>query len=1138
MTTALRKLRKLTRDPVAFFADAQAKRRRSSADGLGQSHSAEKIPTYVVGFSTWKQFFRKFFPERELIFLPRDITEGEFNAKYRREILSNPGSEVFIWGFKAPAYLLSFLQLHGVRTKFVEDGFVRSVQLGATKTPPMSICLDSRTPYFDARKASDLEVLLGTYDFAANPALLERAERGIRLLLETGISKYNNASPVDISTIYGPKTKPRVLVLGQVEDDASIRFGCDRPITNNDVVRLAAQENPDAQIIYKPHPDVLSGHRPYQSDPNDVNHLCRVLREDIPLAQAFETIDHVYSITSLAGFEALLRGLKVTTIGCPFYAGWGLTDDRQPNSRRTRTLSLQELFAGAYLVYPRYFDPDTGASIEFEDVVHLLSNLRTQSVRDASGLGAGSKRRDASVSRQPTISEWYAAAPGAPLRATLREGKPVLLKVPGGSMQSDHFVSLLEGTDTYAVVELDMIRLQRPEFREAAARLAHDEPHRFRQLLVRRLLPIRERIAALLFFGDGSPTERIASRVCEELGIRRVLIPVERFGSGASFGTPPRDDASDLPEVEVALVWDEDVRTRLMDTGLSSTPVVLCAEGSGGAGYAPTLSSDEFRSLYQLPAANRLILFLWPERGASEAQQTAIQDIALLAEELDATVLVRLTSSIDAQFERWITEDSAVSRRVIFEEHECALVGEEEAIAHADLVVSTSLTSLVPAARAERPVTHFLPGSVALGSGESGPPVVRTTEELREKLAAWKAPGEGAPLQRWEIKPGDPWRPPNPSKEFWAGVRAYLGALAKGDVVLPMKPSTLDRILRKGSEPVRVGASEFGTEALARTHLYFRELLNVRNLVQTTADTRDLAWLSTIDVFFRWGLKTSKRRELQNSLSRALGRPTLIVEDGFIRSVDIGLSGEPGLSIILDDTTAYYDATRASRLERLLENGRNLDRAETDRSRSAIDMIVRSRVSKYNHAPNLRLNIGRPGIKKVLLLDQRFGDLSVEKGMADESSFSAMLQDAMRDQSGCDILIKQHPDAIKGGKLSYLNNERLAFARYVDNVHVIDFDVNPYALLDLVDEVYVVTSGMGFEALMAGKKVRCYGIPFYAGWGLTSDRVALPRRTRRRSLEEVFHFAYIESSRYYHPAKATLVEVEELVDFIVEKRGW
>ncbi|ACP22409.1 hypothetical protein, Rkp3_001a (plasmid) [Sinorhizobium fredii NGR234] len=163
-----------------------------------------------------------------------------------------------------------------------------------------------------------------------------------------------------------------MLVVGQVEGDASIRYGCPSAVTNNDLVRLAASEQPEAQILYRPHPDVLSRVRPARSDPAEVAHFCELITENLPLAEALRTVDHVYTITSLAGLEALMRGIRVTTAGSPFYAGWGLTSDRQPNPRRGRKLSLEALFAGAYLLYPYYFDPVTGEQTPFEATVAAI----------------------------------------------------------------------------------------------------------------------------------------------------------------------------------------------------------------------------------------------------------------------------------------------------------------------------------------------------------------------------------------------------------------------------------------------------------------------------------------------------------------------------------------------------------------------------------------------------------------------------------------------------------------------------------------------------------------------------------------------------------------------------------------------
>lgn len=366
------KLTKFFKHPVMFFEDAYKNKNLSKG----------KDKVFVVGFSTWKTYLRKYFDGYELVFIPKNINKSEFEKKFGPAMLKlRETCQVFIWGFKCPSFIIDFIDENNIKIKYVEDGFVRSVKLGATKAPPMSLCLDSRSPYFDATRPTELEDLINNYDFTGQDELLEKSKKLMEMLVSTGTSKYNNSDSISIEKVYGEKKEKRILVLGQVEDDASIKYGCNSEVTNNDIVRLARRENPEAHIIYKPHPDVLNGHRPYQSDPDEVAHICQVLREDIPLSDSFKTIDHVYAITSLAGFEALIRGIEVTTVGCPFYSGWGLTNDKQENPRRTRKLTVTELFALSYLVYPAYFDPDTGETKDLEYCINAIQQEKAKAAR-------------------------------------------------------------------------------------------------------------------------------------------------------------------------------------------------------------------------------------------------------------------------------------------------------------------------------------------------------------------------------------------------------------------------------------------------------------------------------------------------------------------------------------------------------------------------------------------------------------------------------------------------------------------------------------------------------------------------------------------------------------------------------------
>lgn len=358
---------------AAFLGNLQENTRPPSVHN-GPSQAAGR-PTYAFGMQAWKRpIMARYFKDRDFTFIPLHLSERQLTEQWLSKIDLANLPDFFLWGLNVPDALSSFIRQHQVKTFIVEDGFLRSSRAHASRTPPLSLTVDTRTAYFDSRTPSDLEHLLNTYDFQADEALLDRAKAGMSALLETGISKYNGSRLPRHQEFYGPKDRKRVLVIGQVEGDASIRYGCSTVVTDDDLIRLATSENPDAEIIYKPHPDVLNKVRTSRSNPAKFAASCHVLTHNVPIAQALETIDQVYTITSLAGFEALMRGVPVTVLGLPFYAGWGLTDDRQQSDRRRRILTITELFAATYFFYPLYFEPETGAQINFEDVVELLQS--------------------------------------------------------------------------------------------------------------------------------------------------------------------------------------------------------------------------------------------------------------------------------------------------------------------------------------------------------------------------------------------------------------------------------------------------------------------------------------------------------------------------------------------------------------------------------------------------------------------------------------------------------------------------------------------------------------------------------------------------------------------------------------------
>ncbi|MFK7940867.1 MAG: capsular polysaccharide biosynthesis protein [Roseovarius sp.] len=254
-----------------------------------------------------------------------------------------PDGPAMVWASKATP---------GTTAMRVEDGFVRSRGLGAELVPPLSLVSDDLGIYYDPSQESRLERLIARRA-ELRPDQTLRAERLIEHLRALRVSKYNlgGARP-DLPQGH------RILVPGQVEDDASIRTGAGAICTNLALLEMARAKNPDAVILYKPHPDVEAGLRDGAVPDEDLARLAdAVLHNADPIA-LLDEVQEVWTMTSLLGFEALLRGVKVTTTGAPFYAGWGLTRDLgDVPARRRAQVTLEGLAHAALIDYPRYHDP-------------------------------------------------------------------------------------------------------------------------------------------------------------------------------------------------------------------------------------------------------------------------------------------------------------------------------------------------------------------------------------------------------------------------------------------------------------------------------------------------------------------------------------------------------------------------------------------------------------------------------------------------------------------------------------------------------------------------------------------------------------------------------------------------------------
>ncbi|MDF1816873.1 MAG: hypothetical protein P1V20_32020 [Verrucomicrobiales bacterium] len=325
-----------------------------------QTHSQQTKPKILFGLPAWKSKLIS----RFLVSPGTECDSSRSMRTTRKWESDHPGGEIYTWSLR-DGYTASTAT--SIRT---EDGFLRSVGLGANFHAPISLVFDSRGMYFDSTRPSDLEVILNETKFSTSDC--ERARQLIDSLVRNRITKYNLKSQSEAD--WGSRDQPKILVPRRQDEHFRSANGQSPCFSNLAFLERVRRENPSSIIAYKPHPDVAEKLRPGSANLDEMKYLCDVLIQDLDIIPWLETCDEVHTLTSQTGFEALLRGKDVTCYGVPFYSGWGLTTDKIHCDRRNRKLRIEELVAGVLMDYPLYLNPNTSEFMTAHDASKFLSS--------------------------------------------------------------------------------------------------------------------------------------------------------------------------------------------------------------------------------------------------------------------------------------------------------------------------------------------------------------------------------------------------------------------------------------------------------------------------------------------------------------------------------------------------------------------------------------------------------------------------------------------------------------------------------------------------------------------------------------------------------------------------------------------
>lgn len=287
-----------------------------------------------------------------------------------------------------------------------------------------------------------------------------------------------------------------------------------------------------------------------------------------------------------------------------------------------------------------------------------------------------------------------------------------------------------------------------------------------------------------------------------------------------------------------------------------------------------------------------------------------------------------------------------------------------------------------------------------------------------------------------------------------------------------------------------------------------------------------------------WGAKTSAA--YARAVAGALRLPFVTLEDGLYRSVGLGKAGAPGMSLTLDRAGVFFDARSVSDFEAMLLAGVENDVAA--RGAGLRGFVTQRRLSKYNHVPEDPIKLDAPtGLRRILLVDQVAGDRSLLGAGALPAVFAAMRAqaEALAREGRAAVFVKTHPDVVAG-------YARGMFGRVEAPLRLAP-DAGPHALLDEIDEVWTASSQFGFDALLRGRAVVVFAAPFYAGFGLTEDRIeaaanharaALARRASAPALsvDALAGAAIGVFPRYFDPDRGRPTSAEDALERLADLR--
>ena len=633
------------------------------------------------------------------------------------------------------------------------------------------------------------------------------------------------------------------------------------------------------------------------------------------------------------------------------------------------------------------------------------------------------------------------------------------------------------------------------------------------QILSNWLEPVAKDIKGFVFTFDYTLLQREIIKLCAKLNILTILIPHESvFLNRNKYYYYPLTEVNS-PRCDYVLCWGQLQKDIFVSRGYPEERIKIVGAPKFDRHYHfhAKLSREEFCTQAKLNPKQKIILyaaqtldFQVNQKKALQLQQSLIKQLIHYATKNQCGFVLRCPPTQVQILSTSVVKEMHTAGFFIdgLDSHYCFEV--EEAIYHAEVLVSINSTMLFEAVLMGTPSISVKYFDFEEYWKEAGIPYAHDKTELIHLLNECLRPEKSkvVKLTEWAKLSFTP-------KEFDGQASARIMNFLDSPHQLTKLPSAIASIINDDLPGLDMVYCPKPIKSL--THLV--SLINAKKIV-----TNQDKWLiPRVDCIVQ--------SEPLPSTSMFINAPSIYITHGLIGTT------EPWLSIIVDDVACYDVASQTTRLQQLLNSPQELTPEQENYATQCMEKMLTKKIA-HNYQPATQSNrIGRAGCKKILLLDQYHEDPTVCNGLANETHFHQLIADAISNYPDYDILIYLPMNPLLKNQQSYYNKDFLA--PYLKR-HQYLFTLTPlhniYDLCAQVERVFTVTSSLGFAALIAGKNVACYGLPFFANRGLTDDKITLHTRTRKRRVIDIFYFTYIALSRYYSPQLQRKCQLDEFID--------